>query len=65
MQVEGQHWDSLLFQMATGARVRNTYPIYPLLRDSLSKERLIPDGFILLHDFMNKDLSAMDEDASD
>ena len=65
MQVEGQHESSLLDLMATGARVRNTYPIYPLLRDSLSKERLIPDGFILLHDFMNKDLSAMDEDASD
>ena len=65
MQVEGHHESSLLDLMATGARVRNTYPIYPLLRDSLSKERLIPDGFILLHDFMNKDLSAMDEDASD
>ena len=65
MQVEGQHGGSLLPLMATGARVRNTYPIYPWLRDSLSKERLIPDGFILLHDFMNKDLSAMDEDASD
>ena len=65
MQVEGQHESSLLDLMATGARVRNTYPIYPLLRDSLSKERLIPDGFIWLHDFMNKDLSAMDGDASD
>ena len=65
MQVEGQHESSLLDLMATGARVRNTYPIYPWLRDSLSKERLIPDGFILLHEKMNKDLSAMDEDASD
>ena len=65
MQVEGHQGTSLLVLLATGARVRNTYPIYPLLRDSLSKERLIPDGFILLHDFMNKDLSAMDEDASD
>ena len=65
MQVEGQHWDSLLFQMATGARVRNTYPIYPWLRDSLSKERLIPDGLTLGHPYVSKDLSAMAEDASD
>ena len=65
MQVEGQHESSLLDLMATGARVRNTYPIYPWLRDSLSKERLIPDGFMSSHELMNKDLSAMDEDASD
>ena len=65
MQVEGQHESSLLDLMATGARVRNTYPIYPWLRDSLSKERLIPDGFMIPHGLMNKDLSAMDEDASD
>ena len=65
MQVEGQHGGSLLPLMATGARVRNTYPICPLLGDSLSKERLIPDGFTFSHEFVNKDLSAMDEDASD
>ena len=65
MQVEGQHEISLLILMATGARVRNTYPIYPWLGDSLSKERLIPDGFIAPHGVLNKDLSAMDEDASD
>ena len=65
MQVEGQHGVSLLTLMATGARVRNTYPICPLLGDSLSKERLIPDGFMSPHGLMNKDLSAMDEDASD
>ena len=65
MQVEGQHWDSLLFQMATGARVRNTYPTYPRLGDSLSKERLIPDGLSGRHLSESKDLSAMDEDASD
>ena len=65
MQVEGQHGVSLLTLMATGARVRNTYPIYPWLRDSLSKERLIPDGLKLRHLFLSKDLSAMDEDASD
>ena len=65
MQVEGQHESSLLLLMATGARVRNAYPIYPWLRDSLSKERLIPDGFTPPHGDVNKDLSAMDEDASD
>ena len=65
MQVEGQHDECLHLLMATGARVRNTYPIYPWLRDSLAKVRLIPDGFILRHRGMNKDLSAMDEDASD
>ena len=65
MQVEGQHADSLLSVMATGARVRNTYPIYPWLGDSLSKERLIPDGLSWRHLCVSKDLSAMDEDASD
>ena len=65
MQVEGQHESSLLDLMATGARVRNTYPIYPWLRDSLLKGRLIPDGLMLRHLNMSKDLSAMDEDASD
>ena len=55
MQVEGQHEVSLLTLMATGARVRNTYPICPLLGDSLSKERLIPDGFASPHDGANKD----------
>ena len=65
MQVEGQHESSLLLLMATGARVRNAYPIYPWLRDSLSKERLIPDGLTLRHLVVNKDLSAMDEDATD
>ena len=65
MQVEGQHEGSLLPLMATGARVRNTYPICPLRGDSLSKERLIPDGFTFPHGEVNKDLSAMDEDASD
>ena len=65
MQVEGQHEVSLLTLMATGARVRNTYPICPLLGDSLSKERLIPDGFVFPHGYMNKDTSVTDEDASD
>ena len=65
MQVEGQHGRSLLRPMATGARVRNTYPIYPSLGDRLSKERLIPDGMSMPHDVDIKDLSVSDEDASD
>ena len=65
MQVEGQHEVSLLTLMATGARVRNTYPICPWPGDSLSKERLIPDGLEVRHLALSKDLSAMDEDASD
>ena len=65
MQVEGQHDDSLLLLMATGARVRNTYPIYPSLGDSLSKERLIPDTVTLPHGGVTKDSSVSDEDASD
>ena len=51
--------------MATGARVRNTYPIYPWLGNSLLKGRLMPDGLTVGHPTMSKDLSAMDEDASD
>ena len=49
MQVEGQHELSLLSLMATGARVSNTYPTCRLFRDSLSKERLIPDGIVFPH----------------
>ena len=63
MQVEGQREGSLLLLPATGARVRNAYPIYPCLGDSLAKVRLIPDGFFFPHGRMNKDLSDMDEDA--
>ena len=65
MQVEGQHESSLLDSMATGARVRNAYPICPLLRDSPSKDGLIPDGFPPPHDGGNKDSSVADEDATD
>ena len=63
MQVEGQHELSLLSLMATGARVRNAYPIYPLLGDRLSKERLIPDGFGRPPGLSNKVMSVTDEDA--
>ena len=63
MQVEGQHELSLLSLMATGARVRNAYPTFPLLRDSLPKGRLIPDGVEIPHVISTKDLSVTDGDA--
>ena len=63
MQVEGQHELSLLSLMATGARVSNAYPTFRLLRDSLSKERLIPDCILMTHVIKIKDLSVNDGDA--
>ena len=63
MQVEGQRELSLLSLPATGARVSNTYPTFPPLRDSLSKERLIPDGMVFPHGISIKDLSVADGDA--
>ena len=55
MQVEGQREESLLSLPATGARVSNTYPTFRSLGDSLSKERLIPDGMIELHGLIIKE----------
>ena len=63
MQVEGQREVSLLTLPATGARVSNTYPTFPLLWNSLSKERLIPDSIERLHDYPIKDSSVSDGDA--
>ena len=63
MQVEGQHGLSLLRPMATGARVSNTYPTFRLLGNSLSKERLMPDGITGPHGPVIKDLSVTDGDA--
>ena len=65
MQVEGQHDDSLLLLMATGARVSNAYPTFPLLGDNLAKVRLMPYVGLCGHLTRTKDLSAMDGDASD
>ena len=48
---------------ATGARVSNAYPTFRLLGDSLSKERLIPDGILSTHEIKIKDLSVSDGDA--
>ena len=63
MQVEGQREVSLLTLPATGARVSNAYPTFRLLGDSLSKERLIPDSMVRLHDNTIKDSSVNDGDA--
>ena len=63
MQVAGQHGGCLHSLMATGARVSNAYPTFRTLRDSLSKERLIPDGMMGLHDSIIKDSSVYDGDA--
>ena len=49
MQVEGQHRDSLLLRMATGARVSNAYPTFLQLGDNLAKVRLIPHGLHRRH----------------
>ena len=65
MQVEGQQVSSLLGTLATGARVRNAYPIYPSPGDSLSKERLTPDGFPGPHGPGSKGSPVADGDASD
>ena len=65
MQVEGHHRISLLILMATGARVSNAYPTFPLLRDSPAKVGLIPDVVIFMHVNRTKDLSVMDGDASE
>ena len=64
MQVEGQREGSLLPLPATGARVSNTYPTWPSLGNSLSKERLMPDGIGNPHGFPIKDSSVKDGDAS-
>ena len=64
MQVEGQHVGCLQPMMATGARVRNAYPIYPAHGNSPAKVGLMPDVLFLLHDRESKDLSVQDEDAS-
>jgi hypothetical protein len=54
MQVEGQHGNSLLDLVATGARVRNAYATYPVLRDSPEKFGLRPHSIIESHDLIIK-----------
>ena len=45
----------LAFLVATGARVRNAYATYPILRDSPKKFGLIPHSIILSHVRIIKD----------
>ena len=65
MQVEGHHDESLLLLMATGARVSNAYPTFPLVEDSPAKVGLIL--YVVQRGHLNctKDSSLWDGDASD
>ena len=49
MQVEGQQGFTSVNPLATGARVRNAYPTFPLLLDSPPKGGLIQDGVQIPH----------------
>lgn len=51
--------------VATGARVRNAYAIYPVLEDSPGKLGLILHSITDRHLEVIKDLSVQDEHASD
>ena len=64
MQVEGQHKESSnTFLVATGARVSNAYPTCLSYWDSLSKERLIPNNILNLHELNMKAPAMRDGDA--
>ena len=65
MQVEGQHEVSLLTLMATGARVSNAYPTFPLVGHSPAKVGLIPYVLRRGHLKWSKGLPLRDGDASD
>ena len=65
MQVEGQHEVCLQTLMATGARVSNAYPTFPLVEDSPAKVGLILYVVFCGHLTNTKDLSLRDGDASD
>ena len=65
MQVEGHQDDSLLLLLATGARVSNAYPTFPLVADSPAKVGLI--RYVIRRGHLNwiKGLPLRDGDASD
>ena len=65
MQVEGQHIGSLLLMMATGARVSNAYPTFPLVGHSPAKVGLTPYVIQRWHLNWIKGLPLRDGDASD
>ena len=58
MQVEGS-----AFGQTTGARVSNAYPTCLSYWDSLSKERLIPNNIMVLHEDIMKAPAMRDGDA--
>ena len=64
MQVEGQRVGSLLSMPATGGRVRNAYPTFPLYWISPPKGGLMPDVAILSHGEIAKPMGIGDGDAS-
>ena len=51
--------------VATGARVSNAYPTWPIVGNSPAKVGLMPYVFLSEHFMRNKDLSLWDGDASD
>ena len=57
MQVEGQHVGCLQPMMATGARVSNAYPTFPIVEDSPAKVGLILYVLRRGHLIWSKDLS--------
>ena len=65
MQVEGQREGSLLSLSATGARVSNAYPTFPLVGHSPAKVGLTP--YVIRRGNLNwiKGLSLRDGHASD
>ena len=56
MQVAGQHFLSLLREMATGARVSNAYRTCLILGNSLAKVRLMPDVLEAPHEESSKEI---------
>ena len=65
MQVEGQREESLLSLSATGARVSNAYPTFPIVEDSPAKVGLILYVVFRGHLKNTKGLPLWDGDASD
>ena len=55
MQVEGHHGVCLQILVATGARVSNAYPTFPLVGHSPAKVGLMPYVFLSEHFMRNKD----------
>ena len=65
MQVEGQHAAGLPAAMATGARVSNAYPTFPLAGNNPRKRGLMPYAPDGGHPPSGKGPPPWDGDASD